>query len=355
MAEHFLPKPCSDIPLWFLGFSPGPILIPAIDLVFSENVGEVVSGSEPSINEVEDQVADHDLIGPGHVQGEAFVVSTTVAIPDHPLFFILDKQLPVAVKRTNNYFNNENNATLDHELALLSLSPIRFDKPRPSSKSKPSNVSDQIARGRQGQGQAIRVKMGDLVLGFRVGQTLPFICSITFTSLRMHHIAGGYNTTKHIPPRLPTWKATTLGTLFRFLAYEGCGQNSRGSNSRLTLLHSTPFRTFELSYASANRTTRSLDYPTKRLMDTPYPDEPLSQWLKTFLKRPMDKMHANNAENHLSEEKKANIELERHIGSLKSELKTIVSDEVKKAIVEDEIATQYYHSDPWWDTYELGF
>ncbi|PON86325.1 hypothetical protein TorRG33x02_178910, partial [Trema orientale] len=107
------------------GAVPGPVLIPVIDLIFSESGGEVVSGSEPNINEVEDQV----VVGPSHVQVEAFIVNVAVAVPDHPLVLIPDEQIPIAVRKVDDHSDDEIDATLDHELALLGVSLIRFNDP----------------------------------------------------------------------------------------------------------------------------------------------------------------------------------------------------------------------------------
>ncbi|PON79102.1 hypothetical protein PanWU01x14_016030, partial [Parasponia andersonii] len=80
-------------------------------------------------------------------------------------------------------------------------------------------------------------------------------------------------------------------------ACEGGGRNSLGSSSRLTLPMSVlSLRTSELPPALTTQTLLSSDYLDKRLMDTPHLNEPSSQRLKTFLKRPMDKMHAAYSE-----------------------------------------------------------
>ncbi|PON40119.1 hypothetical protein PanWU01x14_299710, partial [Parasponia andersonii] len=107
---------------------PGPIPIPAVDLVSLESSGEVVSRSEPSINKGKDQVVANFSIGPSHVQGEAFVVNDAVSVPDHPHVLI---SVPVAIRRADDHSDDEIDATLDHELALLGLSLIRFDSLHP--------------------------------------------------------------------------------------------------------------------------------------------------------------------------------------------------------------------------------
>ncbi|PON39148.1 hypothetical protein PanWU01x14_307180 [Parasponia andersonii] len=126
-----------------------------VDLVSSESGGEVVSGFKPSINKAEDQAAAHDPINPSH--------------------------------RANDHSDDENDITLDYELALLSLSPIRFDGPQPNLSvlvttlanyngscsmlqifsvlnPTPPSKSEQMASGGRGQGQAIKVEADDPVV-----------------------------------------------------------------------------------------------------------------------------------------------------------------------------------------------
>ncbi|PON38129.1 hypothetical protein PanWU01x14_314990 [Parasponia andersonii] len=82
------------------GVVPRPVLIPVIDLVSSKSDREVVSGSEPRINEIKNQLV-------------------IVLVPN--------EQLPIVIQRIEDHSDDENDATLDHELAFLDLSPIKFD------------------------------------------------------------------------------------------------------------------------------------------------------------------------------------------------------------------------------------
>ncbi|PON53995.1 hypothetical protein PanWU01x14_198730 [Parasponia andersonii] len=109
----------------------GAILILVVDLVSSKNGGEVVSGSEPGINKAKNQAVAHNFIGLYRVQGEATPVSAAIAVPKHPPIFIPDEHPSTTVQRFDDHYDNENDTILDHELALLSLSPIWFDSHRP--------------------------------------------------------------------------------------------------------------------------------------------------------------------------------------------------------------------------------
>ncbi|PON66881.1 hypothetical protein PanWU01x14_106670 [Parasponia andersonii] len=80
-------------------------------------------------------------------------------------------------------------------------------------------------------------------------------------------------------------------------ACEGSGRNSPSSSSWLTSPRtSLPLQTSELFLALTTRTPSSSGRSNKRPMDTPHPDEPSFQHLKTFLKRPIDMMHVAYSE-----------------------------------------------------------
>ncbi|PON69986.1 hypothetical protein PanWU01x14_084500, partial [Parasponia andersonii] len=75
----------------------GPVPIPVVDMVSLESDGEVVSGSNPSINEIKNQLAT--IVVPDQLP---------VLVPDQFPVLVPNERLLVAIQRIEDHSDDEN-------------------------------------------------------------------------------------------------------------------------------------------------------------------------------------------------------------------------------------------------------